>query len=169
MDFDPSRLRRGEWIAGISALLLLVFLFALPWYGVSGGIGKTAAALGLSTSVNGWDGLTHLRWLVMVTILSALALAYNQATRKAPAIPAALSVIVTVLATLSTLLLIYRVLINVPGSDSVMQQKAGAYLGLLSAVVLTYGAYESMRREGINPRDEPSEIETIDLGGARGS
>ena len=35
MGFKPSRLRSGEWTAGLSALVLLVTML-LPWYGYSG-------------------------------------------------------------------------------------------------------------------------------------
>ena len=43
MDFDPSRLRRGEWIVGAGAVVLLASMFVLQWYGVSGQLGPTAA------------------------------------------------------------------------------------------------------------------------------
>jgi hypothetical protein len=165
MDLDPSRLRRGEWIVGVSALLLLVFVFALPWYEVNGRIAQTASALGLSTSFNGWHGLTRIRWLILLTVIAAFALTYFQATRRAPALPASFSAIVTVLGAVAVLALIYRVLIQPPGVDSVLQQQAGAYLALASACVLTYGGYESLRREGIAPQDEEKDIELVRLRG----
>jgi hypothetical protein len=154
MGIDFSRLRPGEIIAGASGVLLLVFMFVLPWYDVK-------STLGVSTRLNGWHALTHLRWLMIVTVIAALALAYFQAARRAPAIPVTLSVIVTVLALLTVLLLIYRVLINVPGGDGLVDVRAGAYLGLLSALALLYGGFASMRQEGISPSDAPTEIETI--------
>ena len=157
MRIDISRLRPGEIIAGAAAVLLLVLMFAVPWYRVK------------ATSINGWDSLTDLRWLLIVTIIAALALAYFQATRRAPAIPVNLSVIVTVLGLLSSLALIYRVLINVPGSDSVVDARVGAYLGLVSALAILYGGFASMRQEGIAPQDAPAEIETIRLSEPGGS
>ncbi len=165
MGLDPSRLRRGEWLVGVSAVLLLALLFALPWYEIHSPIGSTGSALGLTTSFNGWDELTRLRWLFVLTIASAFLLVYFQATRRAPALPAAFSVIVTVLGAVTALALIYRVLINVPGSDSVVQAQPGAYLGLASACLLVCGAYLSMRKEGIAAGDEPADIETIHLSG----
>ena len=83
--------------------LLLASTFAVPWYRVK------------ATSINGWDALTDLRWLLIVTIIAALALAYFQATRRAPAIPVSLSVIVTVLGLLTSLRA------DLPGAD----QRAG--------------------------------------------
>ena len=165
MDLDPSRLRRGEWLVGVSAVLLLALVFALPWYEIHSPIGSSGSALGLTTSFNGWDELTRLRWLFVLTIASACLLVYFQATRRPPALPVAFSVIVTVLGAVTALALIYRVLINVPGADSVVQAQPGAYLGLASACLLVWGAYLSMRKEGIAARDEPADIETIHLSG----
>ena len=108
MDFHPSRLRRGEVLAGVGAVLLLVFVLALKWYGHG------------DHSLTGWQALTNLRWLVIVTIACALALTITQATRRSPAVPATLSVIVTVLGLITVLALIYRVLIDPP------RRRAGA-------------------------------------------
>jgi hypothetical protein len=165
-EFALSRLRRGELIAGGAALLLLALMFLAPWYGLHPVLAPTAGTLGTSTSVSGWHALTHLRWLILLTVITALALTYFQATRKAPAVPVSLSVIVSVLAVLTALSLIYRVLINVPGPDDLLEQKLGAYLGLLSALALAYGGYESTRTEGISIDDAPSEIETVRLAGS---
>jgi hypothetical protein len=169
MDLDPSRLRRGEWLAGAGALVLLASLFALPWYAVKAPYRPTASLLGVATSPNGWHSLTQVRWLLALTILAALALGYLQATRRAPALPVTFSMIVTVLALAAVLVLIYRVLINEPGADSVVDQRAGAYLGLISACVIVYGGYASLREEGIAERDGPGEIETVTPGGAAAS
>jgi predicted signal transduction protein with EAL and GGDEF domain len=164
VDFDPARLRRGEWIAGASAVLMLVFVFVLPWYGLTSTVAPPATRLASSTSINGWDGLPHVRWLVLVTVLGALALIYFQASRQAPALAVSISVIVTVLGILTLLALLYRVVINVPGPDGVLEARAGAYLGLASALGVAYGAYASLRTEGIAERDGPGEIPTVRLG-----
>jgi hypothetical protein len=150
--FDPSRLRRGEILAGAGAVLLLVFMLAGDWYG-SGSHGRS-----------GWQALTDLRWLVIVTIALTLLLTVTQAVRQAPAVPAALSVIVTVLGIITVLALIYRVLIDAPAHE-----QAGAYLGLLSAIALAYGAYASLRQEGVARRDAPAEIPVERPGGAQRS
>jgi hypothetical protein len=144
MDLDPGRLRRGELLAGTGAVLLLVFLLAGKWYGHGGG------------ARTGWEGLISLRWLLVVTIAAALALVAAQVTRRSPAIPVTLSLVVAVLGLITVLALIYRVLINPPAHE-----QAGAYLGLLSAIGLAYGGYLSLREEGIARRDAPSEIPVV--------
>lgn len=58
-------------------------------------------------------------------------------------------------ALITVLALIYRVLINQPGLGGVVEARAGAYVGLLSAVVLFYGAWRSLRQEGILERTGP--------------
>jgi cytochrome bd-type quinol oxidase subunit 2 len=144
MDFDPARLRRGELLAGAGGVLLLVFLLAGTWYG-QGAQART-----------GWEALPVLRWLLVLTIAAAFALVFTQVTRRAPAMPVTLSLIVTVLGVISVLAVIYRVLINPPAHE-----QAAAYLGLISALVLAYGGYRSMRQEGIAPRDAPSDIPVV--------
>src|SRR4051794_3735838 len=103
MDIELSRLRLGEVVAGLGGVVLLFSLFVTTWYGTTGPISPTAALLGASTSYNGWHALTDLRWLILITAAAAIALAYFQATRRAPAIPVSLSVVVSVLALLTVL------------------------------------------------------------------
>ena len=157
---DVRRLRLGEIVAGSSAALLLIFMFAVPWYAVSGPLSETLGkGLGQPTTYNGWNGLSHLHWLLLVTIVTALALIYFQAAREAPGIPIVLSLVVTVLGGLSGLALIIRVLISTP-SD--LDQRAGAYLGLVAAIGIAYGGYKSMRQEaGTDPAS--LNIETVRL------
>jgi hypothetical protein len=157
-----GRLGAGEFIAGLSGGALLVFLFALHWYGVSGTFARTLA-LGLHarTSWTGWQGLTYVRWLLLVTSLVALALAYFQAVERAPAIPVALAAITTVLGGLSALALIARV-IDTPGNH--LDRRVGVYLGLAAAIGIAYGGFASLRREG-GPDPGALEIETVGLPG----
>ena len=158
---DPRRLRAGEVIAGASAVLLLIFMFAVPWYAVSTPFSETLSrGLHEPTTFNGWNGLAHLRYLLLVTIVAALALTYFQAAREGPGLPVTLSMIVTVLGGITTIALIYRVLINTPAST--LDQRAGAYLGLAATIGIAYGGYKSLREEG---GSDPAalEIETIRL------
>jgi hypothetical protein len=152
MELDLRRLRRGEQLAGVGAILLFVFFFFFTWYGVGGDIGRLARAAGVDVSRNGWDGHSVLRWLVMLTIVSALALVFLQATQRTVALPVTLAVITTALAGLTTLLLAYRVVIDEPGPNAYTDVKLGAWLGLLSTALIFYAGYLSMRDEGAPPR-----------------
>jgi hypothetical protein len=131
-------------VAGAGAVALLVLMAAVRWYG-----GKT-----------GWTVLTSARWLALVTVVAAVVLVASQATRRAPALPVTMSVIVTVLGLLTALWLLYRVAIN-PAAD----RQVGAWLGFASACTIMIGAFLSMRQEGVSPEDEPREIVTVKLPG----
>lgn len=159
---DLRRLRVGEIVAGGSAALLLIFLFVPDWYEVKGTLRETLSNLGGETSWNGWWGLSGLRYLVLVTIIVAFALTYFQAARRVPAIPIVLSVILTVLAGATVIALVYRVASGPPSYGNLLDQQAGAYLGLVAGMGIAYGAYRSMREEsGTDPA--ALDIETIRL------
>jgi hypothetical protein len=145
MESEPPRLRRGEILAGASALVLLVFLFALNWLTVGG------------HNRHGWEAIPVLRWVLVVTAVTALVLTFTQATRSGPAVPVSLSVVVTVLGGVSTLLLIIRLLTTSAGLC------AGAFLGLVAVIGIAVGGFDSLRREqGWTPGpDHP--VETVSL------
>lgn len=153
-DLRLSRLRSGELIVGATALALLALMFLLPWYG------PTRAGLSGTGTVNGFHGLTHLRWLLLVTIAAGLVLVFVQATRPAPALPASMSVIVLVLAIPTSVWLIFRVLVDVP---SFTEAKPAAYVGLGLALALTYGAYRSLREEDRPDPAREAAIPTVRL------
>ena len=169
MEFNPSRLRKGEWIVGAGGIVLLASMFLLKWYGLTGAVTPQAERLGFPTSVNGWHGLTTLRWFMLVTIILSLALVYFQATRRSPAVPVSVSVILLVVALITLIALIYRVLINEPGPDSLIDQKAGAFIGLIATLAIAWAAYLSLREEGVREADGPGDIDTIPLTGQRTS
>ena len=122
-------------LAGASAVLLAIFLVGGKWYGDGGQTGG---------SLTGWQALTDLRWLMLVTIVAAAGLVFAQVIRRAPAVPVTMSLIVMLLGIVTVVALIYRVLISPPP-----HQEAGAYLGLLFAIGIMCGGYFSLRQEGI--------------------
>jgi hypothetical protein len=160
MRFDRTRLRRPELIVGVGGLVLLASMLLLPWYTLTEVSAPPAPQYFINVSVDGWNGLSHARWLLLVTIAAAFTLVFFQLSRRPPAIPVTFSLLATVLGGLATLWLIYRVLISPPGGS----RDVGGFIGLLSAAAITYGGYESVRLEGIAPADAPSEIPTIGLG-----
>jgi succinate-acetate transporter protein len=159
MRLDRTRLRRPELIVGVGGLVLLGSMLLLPWYTLTEVSGPPGPQYFIHVSVDGWNGLNHARWLLLVTIVVAFALVFFQLSRRAPAIPVTFSWLTTVFGGLATLWLIYRVLISPAGG-----REAGGFIGLLSAGAITYGGYASVRLEGIAPADAPSEIPTIGLG-----
>jgi hypothetical protein len=154
--FRPSRLRWPEWVVGISALVLLILLLGPSWYTVPNPAAGSGVGLGSSElSLDGWDGLSHAHWLLLVTIIAAFVLFLLQATRRSPAWPVTFSWLVLVLGLLSTLWLLIRVPIKPPGSA-----QAAAWLALVTAAVLTLAALRSLSMEGIAEDDAP-EVRTV--------
>lgn len=150
-------------MAGGGAVVLALALFVLPFYGVSSTFAPTLASEGQATTFDGWDGLVHLRWLVLIAVLAGLALVFLQATRRAPAIPVTFSLIVTLLGLLTSVGLLWRVVIDPPGGD--LDVRWGGYVALAASAALFYGGYLSLRQEGLSGHDARTDIETVRIGG----
>jgi hypothetical protein len=160
--FDTERLRFDEWLIGAASLVLLISLFALTWFGIRSQLAVNAAALGgVQTSYSGWDSFTIGQYVILVTALVGLAAWYFQASRRAPALSVSLTVILNPLGLISSLLILHRVVISKPGPTDLISLRAGAIVGLISAVTLTVAAYRSLRHDGIREIDGPQEIETF--------
>lgn len=148
---DPARpaprVHRGELISATSALILLADMFLLEWYGVVGVPGPLAARSSISTAANAWNGLTVVRWLMLLTIAVTLGSVVLHATQRSHGARTDTSGLITTLGTITAAVLVYRVLIDLPSPNEVVDQRIGAYLGLLAAVCLAFGGYESMREE----------------------
>ena len=138
MSLDVRRLRRGEVVAALGGIVLLVVMFSLNWYCAG------------PVSHDGWQAHAVLRWLMLLTALAALALAFLTATQRTVAVPVTVAVVLTALSALLTLLLAWRVIVDQPGPGSV-SVRAGAWLGLLSSAAILLGACWSMRDEGTKP------------------
>lgn len=160
MGLHQSRIRRPEWIVGAGGAVLLASMLLLPWFQLSEASGPPGPSQFITHSVDGWNGLTHARWLLLVTILCAFALLFFQARERAPAIPVTLSLFSGILGALSVLWLVYRIIISPAGGLQI-----GCWLGLISACAIAYGGYASVRLEGIAPADAPRDIPTLRLRG----
>lgn len=158
MTFDFGRLRRGEQIAGGGGLLLFIALFFFKWYGASISFGGGEV---FSASVNGWHGHSVLRWLMLLVILAAVALVVATATQSTPALPISIAPVLTAIALLTTVLLAYRVLLNEPGPNDVIDVRIGAYVGLIASALVTYGGYLTMRIEGGPASPTPVQVRRV--------
>jgi hypothetical protein len=152
MAFDLSRLRRGEQIAAGAAVLLFILMF-FDWYSVSVNAGPLGA---FSVGGSAWQAFDFIDIYLMIVILAAIGLAVVTATERTPALPVTASVIVTALAGLGTILVLYR-LIDTPVGDVPdgvdVSRTVWAFLGLVAIAAITYGGYLSMREEGTSFSD----------------
>jgi hypothetical protein len=152
-----TRVNVGELLSAVSALLLLAVMFATKWYGVAGVPDPSYARPATSTAENGFNGLTDIRWVILATILAAIGSVFLHASQREHGTKTDTSRVVAALGALTALLLIYRVLIDLPGDGKVLDQKLGAFLGLLCALGIAWGGYESIvqqraRRAASAPR-----------------
>jgi hypothetical protein len=139
-----ARIHVGELTSLVSALVLLPMMFALDWYGVVG-LPLRARRSGITTAENAWHVLTGLRWLMLLTILAAIGSVVLHASQRSHGTKTDTSVLMAVLGTVTAVLVGYRVLIDLPNSSSVVDVKLGGYLGLIAAIGIAIGGFESVR------------------------
>ncbi len=142
-----TRVHRGELMSATSALLLLIDMFLLKWYGVAGVPDPSAARPAISTAENAWDGLTFVRWVMLLAIAVALGSVVLHASQRSHGTKTDTSRAVAALGVLTAVLLVYRVLINLPAPDEVTDQKLGAVLGVLCGLGIASGGLESIREQ----------------------
>ncbi len=146
-----DRLSTGEKIAGLSAILLFVFMF-FDWFGV-----EVSGVAGFSGSVgeggNAWDALDLIPIVLIIAIVTTVAMVAIRLSDSAfePAIP--MSVVVTVLGAISALLVLYRIIDppsigEFPGIEVDVTRKIGIFLSLIAAGGIAYGGYRAMQEEG---------------------
>jgi hypothetical protein len=151
------RLRDGELIAGAGGLALLAAMF-LHWYGVADDafddvVPPSPDVLGYLFLIRGaeataWQAFGVLDVVLALLALVPLALVVTQATRRSPSIPVTFSVLTAIAGGLAALLILYRI-VNQPGPNELVDVQAGAWLGLLAAVVIAGGGWRSIRVEPV--------------------
>lgn len=141
----PLRPIQAELMAAGGAALLLVSLLFLKWFGIGGAVGRFAPRVDTTGSEGAWHTLTLLRWLALVAIVVAFLPLLVRPAGRWLGLPRRTNAAVATLGALTMLLLGYRVLIDLPDPSHVVDQKAGAILGLLGALLIGIGGLESMR------------------------
>jgi hypothetical protein len=139
------RIYRGAVLSSASAIALLIVMFLFKWYGVAGVPDPSAARPAVSTAENGWNGLPVVRWVMLAAILVTLGSLVLRASQRSHGTKTDTSRIVAAVGALASILLTYRVLISLPAADQVLDQKLGAFLGLLCAFGIALGGRESVR------------------------
>jgi hypothetical protein len=152
---DPqpgARIERGELISTVSAIVLLALMFLTEWFGVAGVPEASATRPAISTSVDAWNAMTVLRWLMLATIAVTIGAATVHFTQRGHGARTDTGPIVTVMGAITAALIFYRVLISLPMPSRIVDQKLGAVLGLLSAIGIAIGGFESLRAERAHGR-----------------
>jgi hypothetical protein len=143
----PESFRRGELVCAACATVLLVSMFALQWYGLDALPVRGSRRTSLVGTENGWHALTAGRWLMLLTVLAALVSILLHATQRGHGAKTSTGGFLTSAGLVASAFLIYRVLIDLPSADRVVDQKLGALIGLLGALGFAAGGWQAMREE----------------------
>jgi hypothetical protein len=149
---DVNKLNTGEKIAGVSAVLLFVFMF-FDWFGVEISGESGSVSFGSGAGGNAWDALDMIPFVLIVAIAVALVNAFLRLSDSDYEPPISMNVAVAVLGGLGALLVLYRV-ISPPDLGSFggvtveATREFGLYLGLLASIGIAFGGYKGMQEEG---------------------
>lgn len=149
---DVDRLNTGEKIAGVSAVLLFIFMF-FDWFGVEISGENGSVSFGSGGGGSAWDALDFIPFVLLVTIVIALVNVFLRLSDSDYEPPISLNVAVAVLGGISALLVLYRV-ISPPDFGSFggvtveATREFGLFLGLAAAIGIAFGGYKGMQEEG---------------------
>lgn len=134
---DLSKMTPNNWIAGGGGVLALINMF-LPWYGIDVGFG-----IG-SVNANAWNA-GFFAWLGALLVVAAGALIVLKALEVFEAQAGTLGTeqLAMVLGALGTLFIVLKLLVD---NDFT---KFGIYLGLLTGIAVTAGAFLTGKDVGV--------------------
>lgn len=152
-NFDTSRLRFGDMIAGVAGLVLFISLF-IEWYSASvktgfGSIGN------VSVGGNAWDALGLIPILLTLCALVAIGVAVMRALGNVPRLAITPGMAVLAAGALATLLVLFRILVVPDGgaaSSGLVKvdfgRSIGIFLALLAALAMLVGGWLTWGEEG---------------------
>jgi formate hydrogenlyase subunit 4 len=142
--FDMNRVTTGQKILLVAGLILFIDLF-LPWQGVD--VGEFGEALGISGNVSGFNGLGILvALLVIVMLVWEGLLAAGVSIPLGTTSPALIGAGIAGATALFTLIAFLTKLSAI---------KYGAFIGLILALVIAYGAYVRFQESKVTTPPPP--------------
>jgi hypothetical protein len=165
---DLSKLRRGELIAGVGGIVLLIALLFLNWYGVGDTVETPFGDFSVGADFGAWDGQGFLGTLANLVILAAgiaaVGLALLTATSRTVALPVAASAMTAGLGIAAVVMVVMRILFQ-PGPNDIVDLKLGIFVALIGSLAVAYGGWQSMQEEGTTFADARDRFE--DRGGTQ--
>jgi hypothetical protein len=149
---DARRLSRGDWVAAVAGIVMLVALF-LPWY-TTGGQDLTA-----------WDAMAVDDVILAVAALLAILAAVIGALRRVSSISVAATSLAILPAAVGLVVTIYRVLSPAPPGD--VSLGVGAWMALVATIGMAVGAWTGAGDEGPARRSAEAERRGTEAGLAR--
>jgi hypothetical protein len=153
----PRSVNTGELLSAVCAFALLLTMFLVEWYGVDRIPSRASETSGTIGAENAWHSLSLVRWVMLLTILVALGAVAPHARRRSDRAKGTTRLAVTVLGVVTSVLLVYRVLIVLPSAGEIVDQKLGALIGLVAAIGIALGGYESIRQDRASTNPPTSE------------
>jgi hypothetical protein len=151
---DTGNLGRGAAIAGVSGVLLFIFMF-FGWYGAPdfvdeaveqlGQIGIDTSAAEESTTLNAWESFDFTDLILLIAVLVSVGLAVMTLTGASASLPVAGSALTCGIGALAFVFVLYRTL-DPPFDDA--EREIGLWLGLLATAGIAVGGYLGMQEEG---------------------
>ena len=156
---DTGNLGRGAMIAGISGVLLFIFMF-FAWYGAPDVVDEAveqaqqaAEALGVDapaveeadTTVNAWESFDFTDLILLLAVLVSVGLAAMTLMGNSASLPVAGSALTCGIGALAFLFVLYRTID--PPADG-LDREIGLWLGLLATAGIAVGGYMGMQEEG---------------------
>jgi hypothetical protein len=151
-----GRLNNGEWISGISAILLFALMF-FDWFGIKAinNSNLLFAVQGVGPGKNAWEALEYIPIVLVVTIIATLVVAGLRLANAVRKPRFSVNGLVAVLGLLSMLLIIFRI-VDPPyfGTDETVTFEGAVqlpvFLALSAAAGIAFGACLAMREEGFS-------------------
>jgi hypothetical protein len=150
------RVRRGELLALLGAVGLLVLLF-LPWFGLASSDGRPSSYSAVEGMLHrsGWGAMGwFMDLLLALVILGGVAVAVTAAVRRSPTLPVGVAIVTWTAGALTFFILLF-VLIEQPGlgfslPNDAVDQLLPAYLGLACAFLVPLGAWIALNDDRVD-------------------
>lgn len=134
---NPSALRRGEWIAMVGGLLLVIGVF-LKWYESTSDLGDLAGRSGRSVAT-AWDTHPILRWLLLAAAAAPFILAWVIVRNHTLSWPRGQLTSVVGIAAIG--LIFYNGIVDRPGEPSgAIELEYGWYVALAGTILMIVGS-----------------------------
>ena len=130
---ELRRLSWGDWLAGISGVLMIIALF-LPWYSVG------------DASRNAWESMALDDVILLVTAILSIGAAFAVGLRSITDFSVATTSLGLLPAFVGLIVTVYRLISPAPPID--VSLEIGAWLGLLAAIGMMVGAWAGAKDEG---------------------
>lgn len=164
MVLDFTKLSRGERMAGIAGIALIMGMLAFKWYGVKGGgvvhlsgfSTPDADSQNLFDSRNAFQSFTFVDLILLVTALAAIALPLLSASGRGVSLSIAPGMIVALLGVVSVVVIVIRIIsppdlvfdgVDLSPLGAEVTREIGVWLGLFAATGVACGGFAATRVE----------------------